>query len=1479
MKRSIQIIALLCTLVVGAAALAVIVSQTVWFKDWLRGFIVRQADDYVNGRLSIGGLSGNLFFGVELENVLLTMGGEPVVSVKDIGLDYSVFDFISRGVVLDDIRLNRPTVRIERTGDGWNLGRLLKERRREADREGPGLPVSIGEIGISDGTLVVSDPVGTSGVDTPERIDGLNASIGFEYEPVRYSIDVGHVSFRTSGPEFELHELSGRISVRDDTLYFDDVAVRTKESSLRVDGAIQSYTRTPVLNVTASSDKLALAEFARIVPALRGYALQPAFEVKASGPLDRLRVEVNARSSAGSVAGDLRADLAGPQRAVAGDVSVERLDLAPLLRDDERRSDITARARFDLRMGPGTGEGPLAGIDGTWRLTAPSVALMGYAARAVEARGRFENGVIHLDGKAAAYGGQATARGSIDPGAPLALDLRGEAAQLDLRNLPESFHAPGVPGNLNVAYHVRGTLGDRRDLRADVTFRRSVLADASIAEGSTARVHLEGADIRYAADANVRGLDLQQIGRGFGIEALSTDRYRTDLNGRFAAEGSGTSLEELDLTSRGTLADSALFGGRVPALTFEARIADAQANVQAAGRFEGFDPAVAAGRPDLKGELAGSLDVNATLRELGSAPGPDSISATGRVDLTGSRVGELTIDRASVAGTYDERHGQIELLEIQGPALSVQASGPIDLRTAGGSTNVEYRADLSRLESLAAFTGTPLSGSAQTEGRITGNGSELTIDGAVNASNIKYGNTSVLSAKSEYDVRLPELATSRAEISVNGGATLLNVAGTELTQADVEATFQQQTVTFKTTVSDQRRVVSAAGDVVLHPDHQEVHLLDFAIQTEGVQWRTAGGTEAAIRYGNDRVEVDGLQLVSGEQRIAAAGAFGNEGDRLRIEARGVDLAAVDRLALGEQRFGGALNATATVAGTREAPSVEAEFAVSGGSFREFQYEALNGTVTYTPVGLRLDARLAQNPTAWIAAKGFVPTEFLRPSAGAPEAGEHHPAPPGEGLDVQVTSSALDLGIVQGFVPQLTSVSGTLQADIRATGSAGDPHMSGYIDIRNGAFTVADLTKGGYTGLDTRISLEPDRVVIESFRVLDEHQNWLQVDGQIAVHERQVGRVAVGIRAEQFEIIDNELADVKVDTDLKISGELRRPRVEGEVAVRSGTIEVDQVIEQTTSDAYALEPTSLETSPQSAVVPAAGATAVAAAGAPAKPVPAAPEPTGTIFDNLALDVTLKIPNNMVVKGSDLNPSGASPVALGDVNVTVGGEIRARKESGQPAVSLVGVVNTVRGTYDFQGRRFEIQRDGRIQFVGTTPIDPRLDITASRVISGVEAIVHVRGTARAPELSLSSRPPQDEADILSLIVFNQPVNALGEGQQVSLAQRGAALATGFVASSLADSISGALELDLFEIQTTAEMGGGGSLTVGEQVGERLFVKFRQAFGAQSISEFILEYQLADFLRLQTSVAEGNAATQRTLTQRVEQSGVDLIFFFSY
>ncbi|MBI3049252.1 MAG: hypothetical protein HYY76_13190 [Acidobacteria bacterium] len=89
----------------------------------------------------------------------------------------------------------------------------------------------------------------------------------------------------------------------------------------------------------------------------------------------------------------------------------------------------------------------------------------------------------------------------------------------------------------------------------------------------------------------------------------------------------------------------------------------------------------------------------------------------------------------------------------------------------------------------------------------------------------------------------------------------------------------------------------------------------------------------------------------------------------------------------------------------------------------------------------------------------------------------------------------------------------------------------------------------------------------------------------------------------------------------------------------------------------------------------------------------------------------------------------------------------------------------------------------------------------------------------------------------------------------------------------------KLDEFEIQAEGERGLGPTVSIGEQVGERLFFRIRQGFGAEEATEFILEDQIAEFLRLQGAVAETTGGTQRVTFRRVERGGLDLIFFFSY
>ena len=145
---------------------------------------------------------------------------------------------------------------------------------------------------------------------------------------------------------------------------------------------------------------------------------------------------------------------------------------------------------------------------------------------------------------------------------------------------------------------------------------------------------------------------------------------------------------------------------------------------------------------------------------------------------------------------------------------------------------------------------------------------------------------------------------------------------------------------------------------------------------------------------------------------------------------------------------------------------------------------------------------------------------------------------------------MNLGLVQGFTDRMANVTGTLQADVRVTGSGADPHFVGFIDIRNGAFGVP-LGGVSYSGLNTRINLTEDHVRLQEFQILDEHGAMLRVSGELGVHERQVGAVNITIVSDNFEIIDNELGDVGVDASLKITGELRRPKIAGSVKLEDG----------------------------------------------------------------------------------------------------------------------------------------------------------------------------------------------------------------------------------------------------------------------------------------------------------------------------------------
>ena len=82
LRRTLQVVALVGTLLVGIVAFALIVSQTPWFRDWLRKVAIKESKQFLNGDLSIGRLEGNVFYGVQLKDIAIDVNGEHIVTMK-----------------------------------------------------------------------------------------------------------------------------------------------------------------------------------------------------------------------------------------------------------------------------------------------------------------------------------------------------------------------------------------------------------------------------------------------------------------------------------------------------------------------------------------------------------------------------------------------------------------------------------------------------------------------------------------------------------------------------------------------------------------------------------------------------------------------------------------------------------------------------------------------------------------------------------------------------------------------------------------------------------------------------------------------------------------------------------------------------------------------------------------------------------------------------------------------------------------------------------------------------------------------------------------------------------------------------------------------------------------------------------------------------------------------------------------------------
>ena len=932
--RWILLLALILVVIAGAGFAVV---ESTWGKDQIRALLVRQANQYLTARLTIGSLSGSLTSGLELGDVALSRDGRTLVAIDRVALTYALGELWRDGTTIQSLQLTRPRIVAGKQADGrWDLAALLTRNQSQSDVGGPPRRIEIRAINVVDANVQLRDSLEFGPAHVPSDFGSLNASLSFSSGSTGWTLAFGNVSWIGRAPDLTVTRLSGTLHRSAEGWSFDRLSVQTPGSAFTLNGTVLIGDRPTTLDLSVHADPVSFQEWAGVVHALENIAVTANFDVTLKGPLNQLDTGVTLTGNGGSVKGQITFDTTVPGWRGAGSVDVGRLDLARWLNRADRRSEVTGRVAFALDLG----------FDryfprGTYSFDGAHAMYMGYAADNLRAQGRLTAKEVVIDrATSVAYRANLTeTRGSIGLAEPFPFHFQGSMNGVDLRFVPSDAPVPHVESRLAFTYDVSGRFS-KPFIAGRATFAASEFLGAKIGAGTVGTIDTETTPVQFSGDGNIEDLNLHRLAEGLEVQWLQDPRYAGTISGRFQARGAGSDAASLTLSTNGVVSDARLFGGTVSDADVSLDIEHGTLATTFRGQIAAVDPSIAFADPQLSASLTGTVDARFTAPDfLAPTTTLADYVAGGHAIMTGSVVRGIPVDTATVDATLTDGRLTLAQLAVAGPAIAGTASGVIPL-TAKDAFDLQYDVTRSDLAGLRPLTGQTASGLGATKGRLSGPLAALHAVGDVLLSNFDASGISALTMAGQYDVTLPQGA--RPTVRMTARASLMEVSGQAIQAATGSVTLASDRADFDLTLTQATTGTGQiAGAVALSPDGQQVDLLDLTVAFGSVPWRLERVTPPPTLSWNDRgLAITPASFVAGskgDERIGVSGTWRYDGTgALRVTAAHVDLDTVPTL---QTRYGGILDLEGTLRGTRSDPLVTGTLTITNGRVERLAYES------------------------------------------------------------------------------------------------------------------------------------------------------------------------------------------------------------------------------------------------------------------------------------------------------------------------------------------------------------------------------------------------------------------------------------------------------------------------------------------------------------------------------------------------------------
>jgi translocation and assembly module TamB len=413
--------------------------------------------------------------------------------------------------------------------------------------------------------------------------------------------------------------------------------------------------------------------------------------------------------------------------------------------------------------------------------------------------------------------------------------------------------------------------------------------------------------------------------------------------------------------------------------------------------------------------------------------------------------------------------------------------------------------------------------------------------------------------------------------------------------------------------------------------------------------------------------------------------------------------------------------------------------------------------------------------------------------------------PGAQVTSQPLSGRIDvnlrnLAFVEGFVPDVNDLSGSLVGGYALSGTVGSPRFVGRAELLN---AQADVPRFGLKIREARLAAVGNGTgALTIDGSVRSGPGTLKITGQAGVPSPETP-IRLAVKGSRFLASDTEEIRAFVSPDLTFNAQGQKAELTGEIVIPEAKIEIEKRGEKGPVKAS-----------NDVVIVRDGQEEVA--------------------EKSGLDLTARV---RFVLGKDVD------VAVLGLQAEPTGSVLVIQRPGQ-VTRATGEVEVSGGTFKAYGQDLTIER-GRLVFAGPVS-NPGVDLRAYRKADdGTVAGIEARGSLQKPEVTLWSKPTMTQTEQLSYLLLGRPLNQAQpqEGGRLANAATSLGIRGG---NMLAKRLATRFGLEEARLETKGSLQEA-SLVVAKYLSPKLYVSFGMGL-FEPVNTFRIRYLLSEKWSLQ-------------------------------